>query len=299
MSDTPRILARREFIRLAAPALPIALAACGWDGGKRLQPLFDKVIGFNNRLGEGLMSVTHGRAFEQQIARGEMPAYFISKPGMPVLADSAAWHLDVGGLVRKPTQFTLPMLAALPHLGYTITHHCVEGWSVVKSWHGIPFTTIAALVEPLPSAQYVQFDSFDDGYMNGWDIESAMHPQTILADAFEGEADHRRAWRAAPALFPDQARLQAHQVSHEGDLHRQEAGRLLGGSGLSVVRGAVAPQPRATAARPGVLFWTLVLPHGNKLPDLARISLRSSGMTIASPETSRTPADPSCSVFPR
>ena len=48
-------------------------------------------------------------------------------------------------------------------------------------------STIAALVEPLPDARYVQFDSFDSDYMNGWDIASAMHPQTILADAFEGQ----------------------------------------------------------------------------------------------------------------
>ena len=187
MSDSPRIIARRDFLRIAAPALPIALAACGWDGGKHLQPVFDKVIAANNKLGEGLLSLRHGRAYEQQIARGEMPSYFISKPAMPVLADPSAWHLEVGGMVQKPTQFTPPMLAALPHLGYTVTHHCVEGWSVVKSWHGVPFTTIAALVEPLPAAQYVQFDSFDDGYMNGWDIASAMHPQTMLADAFEGK----------------------------------------------------------------------------------------------------------------
>ena len=94
---------------------------------------------------------------------------------------------QVGGLVGHAMDFTLPMLAQLPHVGYTVTHHCVEGWSVVKSWRGIPMATIAALVDPLPAAKYVQFDSFDSGYMNGWDIESAMHPQTILADAFEGQ----------------------------------------------------------------------------------------------------------------
>ena len=193
MSESPRIIARRDFLRIAAPALPIVLAACGWDGGKQLQPVFDRVIAANNTLGEGLLAVRHGRAYEHQVGRGEMPSYFISRPDMPMLADPSSWRLEVGGLVRKPAQFTLPMLAALPHLGYTVTHHCVEGWSVVKSWNGVPFATIAALVEPLSAAQYVQFDSFDAGYMNGWDIASAMHPQTMLADAFEGKpitADH-------------------------------------------------------------------------------------------------------------
>lgn len=192
MSESPRIIARRDFLRLAAPAVPIALAACGWDGGKHLQPVFDKVIGANNRLGEGLLAVRHAAANPAQIARGQMPSYFVSD-AMPVLRDRAGWLLAVGGLVRKPTRFTPAMISALPHIHYTVTHHCVEGWSVVKSWGGVPLATFAALVEPMPDAKYVQFDSFDDGYMNGWDIASAMHPQTILADAFEGKpitADH-------------------------------------------------------------------------------------------------------------
>jgi len=185
VSETRRIIARREFLRVAVPALPAALAACGWDGGRHLQPLFNRVIAANNRLGEGLLAVTHRSADPRQVERGQMPAYFISDT-MPTLSEPSAWRLQVGGLVRKPTEFTLPMLGLLPHVGYTITHHCVEGWSVVKSWNGVPFATIAALVDPLPAARFVQFDSFDSSYMNGWDMASAMHPQTILADAFEG-----------------------------------------------------------------------------------------------------------------
>jgi len=181
-----RIIHRREFLRITAPVIPLGLAACGWDGGKRLQPLFDKVIDANNRAGERLLAIRHAEVNPLQLEHGQMPAYFISE-GMPLLKDPAAWRLEVGGLVRKPTQFTPEMLAALPHLNYSITHHCVEGWSVVKRWGGVPFTMIGALVEPKPEAKYVQFDSFDSDYMNGWDIESAMHPQTILADSFEGK----------------------------------------------------------------------------------------------------------------
>jgi DMSO/TMAO reductase YedYZ molybdopterin-dependent catalytic subunit len=186
VSERRRIIVRREFIRLAVPALPAALAACGWDGGKRLQPLFNRVIAANNRLGEALQGVTHRSVNPRQADRGEMPAYFISDV-IPMLSEPATWRLEVGGLVAKPAVLTLDALGALPHIGYTVTHHCVEGWSVVKSWRGVPFSTIAALVQPLPAARFVRFDSFDSHYMNGWDIESAMHPQTILADGFEGQ----------------------------------------------------------------------------------------------------------------
>jgi DMSO/TMAO reductase YedYZ molybdopterin-dependent catalytic subunit len=187
MTDIRRMLARRDFVRIAAPVLPAAaLAACGWDGGRRLQPVFNRVIAFNNTLGEDLQAVVHRTATTDQVPRGQMPAYFISN-SLPVLADPASWHLDVGGLVRRPTQFTLQALARLPHIRYRVTHHCVEGWSVVKGWTGVPLSTIAALVDVLPEARYVRFDSFDDHYMNGWDMASAMHPQTILADGFEGQ----------------------------------------------------------------------------------------------------------------
>ena len=39
-------------------------------------------------------------------------------------------------------------------------------------------------MQPLETGRYVRFDSFDDNYYNGWDLKSAMHPQTILAYAY-------------------------------------------------------------------------------------------------------------------
>lgn len=182
-----RIITRRDFLRVATPAIPASLlAACGWNGGRHLQPVFDHVIAFNNRLGEGLQAVTHRTVNPRQLDRGQMPAYYIAD-AMPIWPATQTWRLEVGGLVRKPATFTLEQLAVLPHVGYTVTHHCVEGWSVVKSWRGVPFSTIAAMVDVRPDARYVRFDSFDDHYMNGWDLPSAMHPQTILADVFEGQ----------------------------------------------------------------------------------------------------------------
>ena len=38
----------------------------------------------------------------------------------------------------------------------------------------------------LPQARYLRFDSFDSSYFNGWDLASAMHPQTILAYGMNG-----------------------------------------------------------------------------------------------------------------
>jgi DMSO/TMAO reductase YedYZ molybdopterin-dependent catalytic subunit len=63
----------------------------------------------------------------------------------------------------------------------------VEGWSAVATWTGLPFRVLADMVGVRADARYVRFDSFDSGYYNGWDLESALHPQTILAYEFNDE----------------------------------------------------------------------------------------------------------------
>jgi DMSO/TMAO reductase YedYZ molybdopterin-dependent catalytic subunit len=69
----------------------------------------------------------------------------------------------------------------LPRVSYTVKHHCVEGWSAIASWHGVPVSAIVDRCRPAKAARYISFVSFDADYSNGWDMASAMHPQTILA----------------------------------------------------------------------------------------------------------------------
>jgi DMSO/TMAO reductase YedYZ molybdopterin-dependent catalytic subunit len=74
-----------------------------------------------------------------------------------------------------------------------VKHHCVEGWTAVATWTGVPVSVIVSMVQPRPEARYLRFDSFDSRYFNGWDLASAMHPQTILAYAYNDRplmADH-------------------------------------------------------------------------------------------------------------
>ncbi|HEY6948581.1 MAG TPA: molybdopterin-dependent oxidoreductase [Gemmatimonadales bacterium] len=180
-----RGLDRRDFLRLGLVAGPASLvAACGWDGGPLIQPRLGAISRFNDWVGEHvLMSSSRlARTYPVSARSGSMPSYFISDT-TPLLSDPARWSLEVGGLVRKPTTFTRTMLEALPSVSYTVKHHCVEGWTAISSWAGVPVATVAALVEPLPAARFLKFESFDENYYNGWDLKSAMHPQTILAYA--------------------------------------------------------------------------------------------------------------------
>lgn len=183
---TDHRLRRRDFLRWGISVAPAALAACGWDGGPLLRPPLRAASRLNDWVGENLLLSSDRLAREYPVSArsgSAFPAYFISHT-VPILPNPASWTLEVGGLVRKPTSFTLEMLQTLPSVRYTVKHHCVEGWTAVATWTGVPVSTIASLVEPTPEARFLRFDSFDRHYYNGWDLKSAMHPQTILAWAY-------------------------------------------------------------------------------------------------------------------
>ena len=160
------------------------VAACGWDGGKALKPLLLDVGRLNDWVGEKILFSPNRLARQYDVSErtARLPSYFISRT-MPMLQDPTSWKLEVGGLVRRPQLLSLDDLRAMQRTTYTVKHHCVEGWSAIATWHGVPVAAVAERCELLPGARYVRFDSFDSGYWNGWDLASAMHPQTILAYA--------------------------------------------------------------------------------------------------------------------
>ena len=192
MTEERRGLTRRDLLRLGAVAGPAALvAACGWDGGSSLEPKLRAFSRINDWIGEKILLSPARPAPEYPVsartAMENFPSYSITynqTGSFPTVSDPTKWSLNVGGLVRKPVRLTLRDIEALPSLTYTVKHHCVEGWTAVGTWTGVPLSTVAVMVQPAPEARYLRFDSFDSGYYNGWDLTSAMHPQTILAYAW-------------------------------------------------------------------------------------------------------------------
>jgi DMSO/TMAO reductase YedYZ molybdopterin-dependent catalytic subunit len=186
---------RRDFLRLGLVAGPAGIvAACGWDGGPVLSSKLKAFSRVNDWVGEKVWLSGDRLAREYPISARTVierfPAYSITfnrTGGYPGLERPDSWALEVKGLVRKPTRLTLPMIQMLPRLTYTVKHHCVEGWTAIGTWTGVPVSSIAAMVEPTPEARYIRFDTFDSNYYNGWDLASAMHPQTILAYAWNDQ----------------------------------------------------------------------------------------------------------------
>jgi DMSO/TMAO reductase YedYZ molybdopterin-dependent catalytic subunit len=114
----------------------------------------------------------------------DFPAY---KIGLTYPEAPDDWALRVGGLVDRKLVLTLEALQRLPATRTRVRHHCVEGWSAVASWDGVRLAEVARLAGVDARARYVEFRSFEPGYFSSWDLESALHPQTILAYGMNGD----------------------------------------------------------------------------------------------------------------
>ena len=102
----------------------------------------------------------------------------------------ADWRLSIGGLVERPLEISLAELRAMPSRSQITRHDCVEGWSAIAKWRGVPLSAMLARAGLKSSARYVAFHCADvpeltlDGtgqYYETIDLVDAMHPQTILA----------------------------------------------------------------------------------------------------------------------
>jgi DMSO/TMAO reductase YedYZ molybdopterin-dependent catalytic subunit len=112
----------------------------------------------------------------------------------------ADWRLKVHGLVEHELSLSLDELRALPARTQITRHDCVEGWSCIGKWTGVPLAEILSRAGVGPEARFVVFhcaDTLDDGGEPGADPESiryyesidlidAAHPQTILAYDMNG-----------------------------------------------------------------------------------------------------------------
>ena len=97
----------------------------------------------------------------------------------------ANWRLVVDGLVRRPQSLSLAQIKAMPARTQITRHDCVEGWSAIGKWTGLPLKLALDAAGVLPAARFVVFhcaDDFDgDPYYESIDLIDAYHPQTILA----------------------------------------------------------------------------------------------------------------------
>ncbi len=131
--------------------------------------------------------------------------YSTDKEAVATLAENLQtrpWQIRIEGEVEAPTSIDIEAL-----LGHRARQEriyrlrCVEGWSMVIPWQGIPLCHILRQVKPTSKARYVEFISkldpatfygqrrptLDWPYREGLRIDEAMHPLTLLATGLYGQ----------------------------------------------------------------------------------------------------------------
>ena len=101
------------------------------------------------------------------------------------------YRLQVRGLVARPLSIPLDHLKALPTRTQITRHDCVEGWSAVGQWTGVPLRLVLNAAGLASAARYIVFHCFDATggvpYYESIDLIDAFHPQTILAWGLNGK----------------------------------------------------------------------------------------------------------------
>jgi methionine sulfoxide reductase catalytic subunit len=115
---------------------------------------------------------------------------------------TSPWTVKIEGEVGKPKTLQLDDLYKIAPLEERIyRHRCVEAWSIVVPWIGVPLGALLKQVEPTSKAKYVAFESYYDGkimlnshfagidfpYVEGLRLDEAMHPLALLAVGLYGE----------------------------------------------------------------------------------------------------------------
>jgi DMSO/TMAO reductase YedYZ molybdopterin-dependent catalytic subunit len=100
--------------------------------------------------------------------------------------DGSDYALEVSGQVADKSAWTLERLRTLPQAAQITRHVCIEGWSAIGQWRGVPFRTFLERIGADTSARYVGFKCADH-YYSSLDMATALHPQTLLALDFGTE----------------------------------------------------------------------------------------------------------------
>jgi DMSO/TMAO reductase YedYZ molybdopterin-dependent catalytic subunit/thiosulfate reductase cytochrome b subunit len=146
-----------------------------------------------------------GLAFDRLVPRaeyrdGEVSPFFWPNGRLPegpawdeAAADGfRAYRLEIGGLVENPASLALADIRAMPKEEHTTLHHCIQGWSGIARWGGLPLSALLAHVRPHPEARFAVFRSYGEGLEGGeyYDVHALAdlaHPQSLLAYEMNGE----------------------------------------------------------------------------------------------------------------
>jgi sulfoxide reductase catalytic subunit YedY len=209
VTPEPLYLSRRKFLRLGAAAASVVATGLIYRRLNRTGstsvdaeeiagylPAHDRAAGFDlDEAKTPLEQVANYNNFYEfttdKEAVGSVARAFVSKP----------WQLVVDGMVHKPGAYDVhELMKDYPLEERIYRMRCVEAWSMVIPWIGLPLAKLIERVEPMSNVQFVAFQSLNDPqrmpgqrgtvldwpYVEGLRLDEAMHPLTILAVGLYG-----------------------------------------------------------------------------------------------------------------
>jgi DMSO/TMAO reductase YedYZ molybdopterin-dependent catalytic subunit len=171
----------------------IAAHYISWKAPRLLQHI-QKAISLPVRL--ATLNRLHPR---NRYTKEQISPHFWPNGKMPVREDwkqMAAnnfrdFRLKVGGLVENPMRLSLAEIDSLGEEENITMHHCIQGWSGIAQWNGLPMKRLIELVKPKPSVKVVAFYSFGESlyggvYYDTQSLENVLKPECLLASAMNG-----------------------------------------------------------------------------------------------------------------
>jgi DMSO/TMAO reductase YedYZ molybdopterin-dependent catalytic subunit len=174
---TRRTLAGRT---LSLGALTL-LTGCDISDDDAVQAALARVSAWNDRVQAWLFSGTRLAptfAESEAVRDFRFNAYYQADRAPVLTAES--YRLMLAGRIADKRPWTVAQLRGLPMESQVTRHVCVEGWSMIGKWSGVPLRVFLERVGADLTSGYVGFECAD-GYYEGIDMATALHPQTIMA----------------------------------------------------------------------------------------------------------------------
>lgn len=181
------LLGRRSLARGAALASLSLLTGCDISDNGTVQHLLSRVSLWNDKVQAALFNpkrLAPTFAADRAVRDFRYNAWY--GPDQAPDLDARDYRLKLAGLIADKRPWTVDQLYALPQQSQVTRHVCVEGWSMIGEWSGAPLGQFLHRIGADTTARYVGFECAD-GYYEGMDMASALHPQTIMAFRLSGQ----------------------------------------------------------------------------------------------------------------
>ncbi|MEY4270322.1 MAG: hypothetical protein RLZZ58_1538 [Pseudomonadota bacterium] len=196
--DRRQLLVRSGGIIAGAASLPL-LTGCD---AINEAPAVRKILGMGELMHQhSQRALTNRDALAPEFSRADLSPVFRANgtrlpPGDAYAAHARAgfadWRLAITGLVARPLSLSLRDIRAMDQRTQITMHNCVEGWTAIGEWTGVPLKAMLAAAGMKDSARYVVFRCADRigarDYYESVDLTDALHPQTIMAWMLNGDA---------------------------------------------------------------------------------------------------------------